>query len=279
MPLQGLLGLMGDEVTDADEESFLLFSQDLPSQDLGFVDAKASTLELTVASKDMTIHQSPPLLSSNRGGGTTGAVIWRVTPLFAEWISSPTNILFRQRVLTQDSVVLELGCGISGIVALTLLPRVKRYLATDQGYVLKLLNENLAENTTATQSSAKPAHQSSGHAGRTKPRPIQIPRASRAVETMALDWELDSLAALPGLLKVGSVHQSAASSGKPTLCIVAQQLRSPTVFHCWLSEFQKAFNVWRVPDELLTEDLKENSGFVMHVGLLHECKITLMERK
>lgn len=198
--------------------------------------------------------------------------------------------------------MLELGCGISGIVALTLLPRVKRYLATDQGYVLKLLNENLAENTTATRSSAKPAHQSSGHAGRTKPRTIQIPRASRAVETMALDWELDSLAALPGLLKVGSVHQSgmidaviacdciynealvdpfvrtctelcrlseAASSGKPTLCIVAQQLRSPTVFHCWLSEFQKAFNVWRVPDELLTEDLKENSGFVMHVGLLH----------
>lgn len=54
-------------------ESFLLFSQDLPSQDLGFVDAKATTLELTVADEDMTIHQSPTLLSSNRAGGTTGA--------------------------------------------------------------------------------------------------------------------------------------------------------------------------------------------------------------
>lgn len=54
-------------------ESFLLFSQELPSQDLGFVDAKATTLELTVAGKDLTIHQSPTLLSSNRGGGTTGA--------------------------------------------------------------------------------------------------------------------------------------------------------------------------------------------------------------
>lgn len=54
-------------------ESFLLFSQDLPSQDLGFVDAKATTLELTVAGKDMTIRQSPTLLSSNRAEGTTGA--------------------------------------------------------------------------------------------------------------------------------------------------------------------------------------------------------------
>lgn len=54
-------------------ETFLLFSQELPSQDLGFVDAKATTLELTVAGKDMTIHQSPTLLSSNRGRGTTGA--------------------------------------------------------------------------------------------------------------------------------------------------------------------------------------------------------------
>ena len=57
----------------AHSESFLLFCQELPSQDLGFVDAESTTLELTVAGKDMTIHQSPTLLSSDRGGGTTGA--------------------------------------------------------------------------------------------------------------------------------------------------------------------------------------------------------------
>lgn len=54
-------------------ESFLLFSRDIPSQDLGFVDAKAASLELTVAGHDLTIHQSPTVLSSNRAGGTTGA--------------------------------------------------------------------------------------------------------------------------------------------------------------------------------------------------------------
>jgi hypothetical protein len=56
-------------------ETFLLFSRDIPSQNLGFVDssASASTLDITVAGKDLTIHQSPTLLTSNRAGGTTGA--------------------------------------------------------------------------------------------------------------------------------------------------------------------------------------------------------------
>ena len=54
-------------------ETFLLFSQPIPSQDLGFVDSKATVLETEIAGKDYTIHQSPTLLSSNRAAGTTGA--------------------------------------------------------------------------------------------------------------------------------------------------------------------------------------------------------------
>lgn len=54
-------------------ESFLVFSQQIPSQNLGFVDPKAQVLEVTVAGKDYTIHQSPGLLASDRKEGTTGA--------------------------------------------------------------------------------------------------------------------------------------------------------------------------------------------------------------
>ena len=54
-------------------ETFELFAQELPSQNLGFVDSKAAALELTVAGRDLTIQQSPSVLSSNRAGGTTGA--------------------------------------------------------------------------------------------------------------------------------------------------------------------------------------------------------------
>jgi hypothetical protein len=54
-------------------ETFLVFSQSIPSQNLGFVDSKATTLNLTVAGKDLSITQSPGILSSDRTGGTTGA--------------------------------------------------------------------------------------------------------------------------------------------------------------------------------------------------------------
>jgi len=54
-------------------ETFLLFSQDIPSQNLGFVDPKAQSLTVTVSGRDFTVHQSPGILSSSRAGGTTGA--------------------------------------------------------------------------------------------------------------------------------------------------------------------------------------------------------------
>lgn len=54
----------------------------------------------------------------------------------------------------------------------------------------------------------------------------------------------------------------------PTLCIVAQQLRSAEVLEGWLKSFYRAFRVWRVPDEELIDGLKSDSGFVIHVGIL-----------
>jgi hypothetical protein len=51
----------------------LIFSQTIPSQSLGFVDSKASTIDITVAGHDLTIHQSRGLLTSDRKQGTTGA--------------------------------------------------------------------------------------------------------------------------------------------------------------------------------------------------------------
>ncbi|KAI4218429.1 MAG: hypothetical protein LQ349_008721, partial [Xanthoria aureola] len=110
--------------------TFILFSQSLPSQDLGFVDPKATVLHLEIAGRDLTITQSPTLLSSNREGGTTGAVVWKITPLFAEWIASSTNCLFQNSIIDSSSTIVELGCGISGILGLALAPRVANYVAT-----------------------------------------------------------------------------------------------------------------------------------------------------
>ena len=57
-------------------------------------------------------------------------------------------------------------------------------------------------------------------------------------------------------------------ANRPTVCFVAQQLRSAEVFDGWLKAFHKAFRVWRVPDEGLIDGLKSDSGFVIHVGIL-----------
>lgn len=73
MSFRGLFDLLGPEIEDPEEETFLLFSQEIPSQNLGFVDSQATTIDLTIGGKDYTIHQSPTIL--NRPGSTTGAVI------------------------------------------------------------------------------------------------------------------------------------------------------------------------------------------------------------
>ncbi|POS78548.1 hypothetical protein DHEL01_v203045 [Diaporthe helianthi] len=131
-------------------EAFLLFSQSIPSNnELGIVDPRSSTIELTVNGRDLSVTQSPSVLSSNRAGGTTGAVVWKVTPMLASWLASPTNILFRTGILTSSSTVLELGCGVSAVVGLALAPLVSRYVLSDQPYVARFVEQNLEQNQRA----------------------------------------------------------------------------------------------------------------------------------
>ncbi|AEO67065.1 uncharacterized protein THITE_2088547 [Thermothielavioides terrestris NRRL 8126] len=167
MGLASLLQALGPPVQSVEEETFALFAQDLPhEQNLGFVDAKALSLELTVAGRDLTIHQSPAVLSSNRAGGTTGAVLWKITPLFAAWLASPTsNPLFTHGILSATSLVLELGCGVSGLAALLLAPHIARYVLTDQVYVARLVERNVAENWAAVVTAAANSTGSSSGSG------------------------------------------------------------------------------------------------------------------
>ena len=293
MALHTLISALGDEISDPEEETFILFSQDLPSQNLGFVDAKATSLDITVSGRDLNIIQSPGLLSSNRTEGTTGAVVWKITPLFAEWIALEENLLFQSSVLDRQSTVLELGCGISGIVAIASSPRVRKYVATDQEYVFKWLKPNIQKNAPKPKSFDK---------GKQHGKIPDSNSRSDNILIMALDWELSSLSDLPNMIGIDSDSDNsinaviacdciynealiepmvrtcaeicqlpnASSLGKATVCIIAQQLRSDLVFGAWLSAFHKIFRVWRLPDDFLIEGLREGSGFVIHVGILRE---------
>ncbi|KAK3368921.1 hypothetical protein B0T24DRAFT_344392 [Lasiosphaeria ovina] len=251
MKLDALLQLLGEEISTPDEETFDLFSQQLPSQSLGFVDPKSTTLELTVAGRDLTIHQSPGVLSSNRAGGTTGAVVWKITPLFAEWISNSSNILFSHGILSPRSLVLELGCGISGLVGLLLAPRIARYVLTDQPYVARFIEQNIAENHH------QPQNRSQGRQQQQQKRPKggqnkqkQQQQAAKLTSTpvressggggggglihfMPLDWETDEVTrALTG----AAVDDATAAAGFDAVvacdCIYNLALIEPFVATC-----------------------------------------------
>ncbi|KAL9102652.1 MAG: hypothetical protein Q9163_002238 [Psora crenata] len=296
MAFYNLQASLGPETEDSEEETFLLFAQSLPSRGLGFVDGKATSLVLTVAGHDLRIDQSPGLLSSHREQGTTGAVVWEMAPLFAEWIAVQSNVLFRSGVLGAHATVLELGCGVSGIMPLVLAPKVGRYIATDQEYVFTLLKQNLAENMP---SAAKTRVSGKG-------RQSKLAKGSTTtdsnIDVVALDWETSSIASLPPLLPRGcsgidvliacdciynealiqpfvstcaeicALRQKTAqdADNEPTVCVIAQQLRSDIVFTAWLSSFMKLFRVWRVPELGSGSEMTEGSGFVIHIGVLKD---------
>ncbi|KAK8051580.1 hypothetical protein PG993_002965 [Apiospora rasikravindrae] len=317
MATQLLFDLLGPEVDDAEEgkatrfistpnalltaatlETFLLFSQEIPSQNLGFVDARASSLDLTVAGKDYVIHQTPAVLSSNRAGGTTGAVLWKVTPMFADWIASPGNPLWRTGVLAPTSYVIELGCGISGLTGMVLSQSVSRYVLTDQPYVSKWIDANLAENAANLSASGAATTRRRG-----KGKAAAAPPSGNVTFT-PLDWELDEVtsrltgsdavksfdaviacdciyndALIRPLVQTcvdvcklrrasGSAEGESDQSEEPAICIVAQQLRDPEIFEGWIKEFHRHFRTWRMPESHLSDALRANPGFVIHVGKL-----------
>jgi hypothetical protein len=204
-------------------------------------------------------------------------------------------LIYQAGYLSPDSVAIELGTGVSGIVALTLGPRIKKYIATDQDYVIRLLKQNILENLSTHSQNVRKKQDSKRKVSR-----ATMEQHATNIETLELDWELSSVSSLPALL--GQVDPDKENQGvdliiacdciynealiepfnstcaqicrlrssqhvKPTVCLIAQQLRSPDVFESWLRSFHRSFQVWKVPDNALNKGLRENSGFIVHIGL------------
>lgn len=214
-------------------------------------------------------------------------VLWKVTPLFAEWMCEKHNILFTHGVLTSSSVVLELGGGSAAVLALTLGMRVGTYYHSDQEYVMKLaqknIDENLPEVTKSPPKRRGKATKTAGHAP--------------SIAAISLDWETDDIRYHPALqastpfsaviacdtiynealvkpfvdmcIDACSLYRSNTELDiAPTVTIVVQELRSPDVFESWLETFQKAFHTYRIPDDHLIPSLRSIAGYSVHVGVL-----------
>lgn len=233
----------------------------------------------------------------------TNVVLWRITPLFAEWLAHPSNLLSRSGLLDNTSHVLELGCGISGLIGLALAGsgRVAKYVNTDQPYVLGLVRENV-ENNYAAFVSGRKGRGAAARKGNVKSKAKEKPKSDAVtgddIITHELDWETSDVSTLYNDLGVSHLdlliscdciyNESlieplattmreicllAPNVTKPTIVVVAQQLRSPDVMEAWLKSFCKWFRVWRVPEnELNLADLQgglgEGRGYVVHIGVL-----------
>lgn len=69
-------------------------------------------------------------------------------------------------------------------------------------------------------------------------------------------------------LRPAYVSDAEDSGSRPTVCVIAQQQRSPDVFETWLRETMKYFRVWRVSDEVLGRKLQAGTGYLVHVLLV-----------
>lgn len=220
-------------------------------------------------------------------------VVWKITPLISTWFLSSS-------ILDTTTTILELGCGISGITALSIAPKIKSYILSDQPYIMKYLHQNLLENRISQSTNSK-----SKKGGSSKSQSSKINETN--IVTLSLDWETDDISSTLTASNVSltefdiilacdciynshlvdplvttcanicklrtSITQPSATDdnqtgNKPTICIIAQQLRSPEIFEEWLRAFMREFKVWRVGDEALIEELKTGSGFVVHFGIL-----------
>lgn len=145
---------------------------------------------------------------------------------------------------------------------------------------MKLLRQNITSNLDAFF----PAAKKSGK-GKQKSQPSN-PNSDR-IKTDIIDWEEDSVSHLQPvdlIMACDCIYNEAlieplnstcaalcklnTDTANPTLCLVAQQLRSPDVFEAWIKSFHRLFHTWQVPDRWLTRELSENSGFVVHVGVV-----------
>lgn len=271
---------------------------------LGFVNSASDCVSFSHdrSGTQVDLRQSPAILNS-AASSTTGAVLWKVTPIFASWVldsvggeegkkkSGKAGKTAKSRKFSQDdasvhtstlqcikvffgpgnqSKVLELGCGATGMLACVLAPLVKSYVATDQPHLLKIAKQNMQDNLSLYGSSSVPG-------------PAAKPKYN--LECMELDWEepeeswQDILDLWDGeypdvVLACDTIYNEylipafvatlKLVSGPDTVILVAQQLRLSDIFETFITELLDAdLRVFAVPENLLRKDFAQ--GYTLHM--------------
>jgi hypothetical protein len=111
------------------------------AKDLGIISPTSQTLQIHLhnsSSTTLTVTQS--ISSLNSESSSTGFVIWRICPIFMEFISSKVDL--------RGKFVFELGSGIGGLGPLIVGKECigGTFVASDQYRLTKLLKKNIMDN-------------------------------------------------------------------------------------------------------------------------------------
>ena len=268
-------------------------------QDLGMEHPQADRIDVTIGGQTVELNQLPGVVQSGRSKGTTGAAVWRASVSMAEWLLSSQNPFACIEPMTShlaERAVIELGCGVSPLLALSMRDKVKRFIATDQPYVLGSFDQNLKHNF---RFSAKRSNDN----GRKTAKSVETSRNN--IETMSLDWEHHDIAkqlevavrSAPGRSSDSSREQLAmvvacdcvynedliepfvqackticgvqrrAGEGD-AICLIGQQIRSPDVLELWMASMVQHFRLFRINSTYMAQGFLPASGFIAHIAVL-----------
>ena len=176
--------------------------------------------------------------------------------------------------------MIELGCGVAGLIGVLMAPIVSTYILTDQAYVMKTLRDNIAANALEMKEQQRKRHANSDYSS----SPIVV----------ALDWENDQASGIlqhlpdkkhidlvilcdcvynnhlikPLVETLIDVCRFETRQEKPTYALIAHQLRSDDVTEEFLVAMMASFIVWRIPDEHLPAALRLGTGYAVHIACL-----------
>ena len=201
------------------------------------------------------------------------------------------------------------GIGGVLALALALSRRAGKVMCTDQPYVLRGLERNIEANRPAKPAPGE-THRASRKArkggGREPPPPSRVETLALDWETadasslaehegfeagpdlvLACDCVYNEALTAPfvrACAEVCGIRERWGAEGgragekqaevdgprRPTVCVVAQQLRAPDVFEAWMHVFTQRFRVWRVAGDVAGEGMRVEDGYVVHAGILRE---------
>lgn len=274
--LHGVL-IIGEN--DIPEHIYSVYTDRAPisGQNLGFVDRSKDIIEIALLKSniDLRIRQSISALSSKTQTSSTGFICWQTALLLADWILS--NKQCPLRPLIEGKIVLELGTGVSALLASTIGPLCRHYICSDQKHLLKLMKENFGDNVTTQRYTTSTGTEPQAMKSQNK---ADFPK----IDFIELDWERKEwgISEFNRLSKSQSADVIVACDTiynlylvpyfietvkllmhSDSVAIVAMQLRDESVLEDFLYKaLEEDLVVELISDDLLSAELKR--GFIVY---------------